>query len=448
MASLTNIAPAATSIGSLAQQLAFDSAEALSDARQPIPDTKGKGVAKPPSESPAQDRAVSPPVSPPSSPRRTTFSPQDSPSARTGPPRSFSYNLAKSTKSSKQSTMESSNIDEEGFFSDIEPEDAPPFNRATSEFRGALEYSDPDQRDKEREAFERRERQRQSRLAGDVWGVPLGRWLGISEEPQSITGHTPSIEEDATERGGGGRLSYFTSRLSGAISDIEKEPETKTVTSRRVSTEQAQGEAGPDIPDDVTPTPTPGPSRPQSYTRKPVSRSRSLPHFRRDSAKGGEPKWSIVRTLLPAVARQHKDMAPTEQTAAQPQTVNITDELIAGGLSALMLRLWFERDEHGNRRVPLLFHRLRVRISDSLAPLSGNKAVFRIECEYANGAARWVVYRQLRDFVTLHTHYRLSNVYNRNVDALPDFPRTSTYEYYTYIITTEHTSQAYHISSS
>jgi phospholipase D1/2 len=38
---------------------------------------------------------------------------------------------------------------------------------------------------------------------------------------------------------------------------------------------------------------------------------------------------------------------------------------------------------------------------------------------------RWVIYRQLRDFISLHTHYRFSNVYNRIPDALPEFPRTS-----------------------
>jgi phospholipase D1/2 len=54
--------------------------------------------------------------------------------------------------------------------------------------------------------------------------------------------------------------------------------------------------------------------------------------------------------------------------------------------------------------------------------MHGHKSVFRIECEYANGAARWVVYRQLWDFLSLHTHYAVSNVYNRNVDNMPDFP--------------------------
>jgi phospholipase D1/2 len=51
-------------------------------------------------------------------------------------------------------------------------------------------------------------------------------------------------------------------------------------------------------------------------------------------------------------------------------------------------------------------------------------SVFRIECEYA-GVARWVIYRELRDFLSLHAHYAVSNVYNRNVDHMPEFPKTS-----------------------
>ena len=48
-------------------------------------------------------------------------------------------------------------------------------------------------------------------------------------------------------------------------------------------------------------------------------------------------------------------------------------------------------------------------------------------CEYAEGAVRWVVYRQLREFLSLHGHYAVSKAYNRNIDALPDFPMTSTF---------------------
>ncbi|KAH9949881.1 phospholipase D [Amylocystis lapponica] len=147
-----------------------------------------------------------------------------------------------------------------------------------------------------------------------------------------------------------------------------------------------------------------------------------MPHID-GSRPNATPKWGRLRSLLPHIAGSKN--AGQGPSAVVPQSVNITDELIAGGLSAVMLHLWFERDEKDHRRVPVLFHRLRIRVSDSLHPLHGHKAVFRIECEYANGAVRWVVYRQLREFLSLHTHYALSNAYNRNVENLPEFPKTS-----------------------
>ncbi|KAJ7163385.1 phospholipase D [Mycena filopes] len=137
------------------------------------------------------------------------------------------------------------------------------------------------------------------------------------------------------------------------------------------------------------------------------------------------PKWGRLRSLIPHIASQAAGKASTPGPSVVGAHVNITDELIAGGLSTLMLRMWFERDEKDHRRIPALFHRLRIRVTDSLNPLDGQKSVFRIECDYANGGVRWVVYRQLRDFFSLHTHYALSNAYNRNVDDLPEFPKTS-----------------------
>jgi phospholipase D1/2 len=97
-------------------------------------------------------------------------------------------------------------------------------------------------------------------------------------------------------------------------------------------------------------------------------------------------KWSRLRSLLPHVASQATQQLPGPSVIAG-NSINITDELLAGGLSTLMLRLWFERDENDHRRVPFLFHRLRIRISDSLHPLDGSKSVFRIECDYANGGS-------------------------------------------------------------
>ncbi|KAK2465203.1 hypothetical protein APHAL10511_002557 [Amanita phalloides] len=132
--------------------------------------------------------------------------------------------------------------------------------------------------------------------------------------------------------------------------------------------------------------------------------------------------WARLRSLLPRLVERGPSAATL---ASQKTSINITDELIGSGLSTLMLGLWFQRDEKGRRRIPVLLHRLRIHISDSVNPMHIHESAFRIECEYANGAARWVIYRELRDFLHLHAHYALSNVYNRNVDNLPDFPRSS-----------------------
>ncbi|KAJ7212251.1 phospholipase D [Mycena pura] len=163
----------------------------------------------------------------------------------------------------------------------------------------------------------------------------------------------------------------------------------------------------------------------QSSPRIGVQRSSSVPISPIDKTKTA-PRWRRLRSLIPHIAGESGGKVGTPgPSAVTPQSVNITDELIAGGLSTLMLRMWFERDEKDHRRIPALFHRLRIRVADSLNPLDGHKCVFRIECEYANGAIRWVVYRQLRDFLSLHAHYALSNAYNRNVEDLPEFPMTS-----------------------
>lgn len=155
-----------------------------------------------------------------------------------------------------------------------------------------------------------------------------------------------------------------------------------------------------------------------------LERASSMPDSPGDKRKTA-PKWGRLRSLLPHIASQ-ASKTPTPGASVVSHTVNITDELIAGGLSTLMLGLWFERDEKEHRRIPALFHRLRIRVTDSLNPLDGQKSTFRIECEmYENGSIRWVVYRQLRDFLSLHAHYALSNAYNRNVDDLPEFPMTS-----------------------
>ena len=50
--------------------------------------------------------------------------------------------------------------------------------------------------------------------------------------------------------------------------------------------------------------------------------------------------------------------------------------------------------------------------------------MFRIELEYGDSAVKWVIYRELKDFVNLHAHYRVANL-RQGVDKFPNFPKTS-----------------------
>ncbi|KAH8114370.1 phospholipase D [Phellopilus nigrolimitatus] len=288
-----------------------------------------------------------------------------------------------------------------------------------SSWRSVLDRRSTSTTNSARRSARRRRKERKAGSAGsqgEDWIKPL-KWLGGPGSEQ--TQESPKDESEGWSKGKG----------------KETIPEN--------GEEEAEGEVSPPSPAPATEADqmaekeksAPNGGRPSERTmshdqaaaarkfrlqRKGVSRAHSMPHMKRSNSrkssmpKGG-PRWGRLRSLLPQIVQQAKDSGDVQQgqTAVQSQAVNITDELITGGLSALMLKLWFERDERG------------CAAHTFLHPLSGNKAVFRIECEYANGAARWVVYRQLRDFVSLHTHYRLSNTFNRNVDALPEFPRTS-----------------------
>ena len=330
--------------------------------------------------------------------------PLTTPSERTGPPRSISFNSLPNSRvvSRTNSRTDGAHPPTEttpviaGPSIQIQPDNdynplPPELKHTESQFRDALEYEDPDQREREREYLERVERRklRDSRL--EEWN-PI-KWL--TDSPRE----TPKEEHPRFDL--------------GAASENEKEG-----TRRRPKLVQPLS-ARPDAP--------------QPQWRLSARRSNSLPSMpKRQGSKDKDkrtnaPRWGRLRSLIPAVISQSHSQTSQAggSSALAPQSVNITDELIAGGLSTLMLKLWFERDEKGHRRVPILLHRLRIRISDSLHPLDGNKAVFRIECVYANGAAKWVIYRQLREFLSLHTHYAFSNAYNRNIEALPEFPKTS-----------------------
>ena len=338
-------------------------------------------------------------------PRKSSASyrhpPPGTPSGRTGPPRSisYSYNYSISGKESFKNHSEhedagpshlSLTSHEDSLPVDIL--DSPDFRPIQSPFRGALDYVEAGkEEDKGEEAEDKKGKKRErDSYFPETW-KPFRWGESPKAEPAPYNDTTNPASSEPPQDG-----------VLDSVAEINDEDAPKTAM----------------LP----------PERKGSFiVPKALRRTKSLPQMKGDVTKGSPiPKWSRLKSLLPHIASQGRSAGgPQSESVVVPHSVNITDELITGGLSTLMLRLWFERDEKGQRRIPVLLHRLRIRVSDSLHPLHGSKAVFRIECEYANGAARWVVYRQLREFVSLHTHYTISNAYNRNVESLPDFPKTS-----------------------
>lgn len=88
-------------------------------------------------------------------------------------------------------------------------------------------------------------------------------------------------------------------------------------------------------------------------------------------------RWSMLKNRF-APTTAAKSGPPTASAAVSPD-VNISDELLGGGLATLMLKLHFDHDEQDRRRIPVLLHHIKIRVSDSIRPLSGNSSAFRVE---------------------------------------------------------------------
>ena len=145
-------------------------------------------------------------------------------------------------------------------------------------------------------------------------------------------------------------------------------------------------------------------------------------------------KWRQLKAGLRTMGQRRK----AENTIDHAKSAELLAELTAGVPAALIVASMFQRDEHGNKRIPILLEQLKVRLTDSqqVSSKTGERhMIFRIELEYGNGLTRmkWVIHRALRDFVTLHTRYKIQigaqkYVQMKNADArtkLPRFPRSA-----------------------
>ena len=155
----------------------------------------------------------------------------------------------------------------------------------------------------------------------------------------------------------------------------------------------------------------------EAQTPKTPSRRKMLAE--RSSTLGAQ-KWRQLKNSLRILGQGKKKMPTPEYQ----RSAALFAELAAGAPAALMLASMFQRDERDHKRVPVLLEQLRIQVIDS--EVDSNKTrdgkptkeldedkflrhlIFKIECEYGNGAnrMRWVIKRSLGDFSKMHLKYK------------------------------------------
>lgn len=137
----------------------------------------------------------------------------------------------------------------------------------------------------------------------------------------------------------------------------------------------------------------------------------------------GAQRWRMLKHGLKLLGQKKE-----EHRIDYMKSAELMAELRAGAPAALMLASMIQRDEHGNKRIPVLLEQLKLRITDSRPAVDDpNEAerhlVFRIELEYGSGANRmkWVIHRSLRDFANLHLRYKLQASSDKYIQLRSDF---------------------------
>ncbi|KAF7542643.1 hypothetical protein G7Z17_g11403 [Cylindrodendrum hubeiense] len=121
----------------------------------------------------------------------------------------------------------------------------------------------------------------------------------------------------------------------------------------------------------------------------------------------GAQKWKQVKNTLKLLRQKKEDRFDYYKSA------ELMAELRAGAPAVLMLASMIQRDEHGNKRIPVLLEQLKLRITDSSPAPDDDKDrhwLFTIELEYGSGPSRmgWIVSRTLRDIYNLHLRYKFA----------------------------------------
>ncbi|KAJ5613486.1 hypothetical protein N7528_007140 [Penicillium herquei] len=233
----------------------------------------------------------------------------------------------------------------------------------------------------------------------------------------STTDFTPQPREGVSEDEGRERLNRRKRSAWGAtrgMSYIGRQPDENGDEQRPSHLRRLTGLAGPsDNPESLAAT----------WRR----------HRGERGTSAGAQRWKQIKAGFKLIGQRRK----VENTVDNKKSAELLAELASAVPAALILASFFQRDEHGSKRIPILLEQLKVRVTDSRIDThsSDRHLIFRIELEYGSGMTRmkWIIFRTLRDFANLHLKYKLhlgTQKYiqlrtSENSPSLPRFPRSA-----------------------
>ncbi|KAH8671167.1 hypothetical protein BX600DRAFT_240863 [Xylariales sp. PMI_506] len=147
----------------------------------------------------------------------------------------------------------------------------------------------------------------------------------------------------------------------------------------------------------------------------------------------GVQRWKQVKNTLKMLKKKRTDQFDYYKSA------ELMAELRAVTPAVVMFASMLQRDEHGNRRIPVLLEQLKLKVIDSQPDkrdkekgFSDRHYLFTIALEYGSGPSRmsWTVERSLKEIIETHVRYKLSlrdnslqtSLNGKNRPKQPHFP--------------------------
>ncbi|OAA57699.1 phospholipase D1 [Cordyceps fumosorosea ARSEF 2679] len=156
------------------------------------------------------------------------------------------------------------------------------------------------------------------------------------------------------------------------------------------------------------------------------------PFFHSERASNfGAQKWKQVKSTL-KLLRQRKD-----DRIDYYKSTELMAELRAGAPAVLMFASMIQRDENGNKRIPVLLEQLKLTVTDSRPGPGDEKEyhhAFTLQLEYGSGPSRmvWTVVRSMKDIYNLHFRYKIALNNDMYLPGQIHRPKQPNFPYYVF----------------